>query len=758
MEALVSHDRAARLQDHANLIWGAAEKLRGKITPADYGKIILPFTVLRRMDCLLEPHIQTIQALAAGLSSATDEARAQIISRKTGLAFYGLSDFTLSALLADPENVQDNLKAYINGLSRNMRDVFIEHFGFFNWIDRLERQNLLYALVKFFADKDLHPERVSTMEMGYLFENLIRRFNEASNATAGDHYTPREVIRLMTSLLFAKDGDKLAAEASAINILDPACGTGGMLATANDYLQERNANLRVNLFGQEVNPESFAICRSDMLLTGHSPDNIQIGNTLNDDQFPGQTYSYCLSNPPYGVDYGEEYDDVKAEHERGEAGRFEAGIPRKSDGQLLFLLHMISKLPKDRPGRIAVIMNGSPLFNGDAGGGESEIRRFLMEDDMVDAIIALPTDLFYNTGIATYVWIVTNRKPAEDRGKVRLIDASSRWSPMRKSLGSKRRELTDADIEQIANLYLGFDEDATVKVFAPEDFGYRKIFIDRPLRLDVDLGETEPGRFRNTSELDAYFLWMQQTFGEDCDQRLKAIKLDVTEHIEEEEGLALLRADENAAKAELAAASKRCKRLLKILLDPAEHAERRTLIDLIRGLRADPKHGGQTAWMDYNAFAKAMQKHAKTEGEKLTAARLKAIRAWVTATNPEAAPVIDKDVTGQQHADARFGFHPLGGKVITYERDSDLADTERVPLDQNITDYFEAEVLPHVADAWINPDKRDDRDGQIGLVGYEINFNRYFYEYVPPRPLAEIDAELKAVEKEIADLLAEVAE
>ncbi len=754
MEAIISQDQAARLQDHANLIWGAAERMRGKITPADYGKIILPFTVLRRMDCLLEPHIKTIQALAAGLEKATEEARAQIIRRKTRLAFYGLSNFTLSALMADPENVAANLKTYINGLSKNMRDVFIEHFGFFNWIDRLERQNLLYAMVKFFADKDLHPERVSNIEMGYIFQNLIRRFNETSNAKAGDHYTPREVIRLMTSLLFAKDGDQLASEASAINILDSACGTGGMLATANDYLLERNANLRVNLFGQEVNPESFAICRSDMLLTGHSPDNIQLGNTLNDDQFPGQTFTYCLSNPPYGVDYTEEYADVQAEHEAGDRGRFAPGIPRKGDGQLLFLLHMISKLPKDRPGRIAVIMNGSPLFNGDAGSGESEIRRFLMEGDMVDAIIALPTDLFYNTGIATYIWIVTNRKATEDRGKVRLIDATSRWAPMRKSLGSKRRELTDADIGHITNLYLGHEVDETVKVFAPRDFGYRKIFIERPLRLDVDLTESEPGRFRITSELDGYFLWMAKTFGEDCGQRLAAIRAEVTEHVEEEEGLALLRADEHAPKAEISAAEIRCQKLLRALLDPVEHAERRSLIRLIRGLRDQ----GQTTWMDYNAFVKALASHAKSQFEKITAARLKAIRAWVTATNPEAERVIDKDMTGKQVGNERFGFFPLGDKVVTFERDSDLSDTDHVPLAQGVVDYFEEEVLPHVEDAWINPDKRDAKDGQIGLVGYEINFNRYFYKYVPPRPLTEIDAELKAVEKAIAVLLAEVAE
>jgi type I restriction enzyme M protein len=307
----INRDNAARVQDNANLIWGAAEKMRGKITPADYGKVILPFTVLRRMDCLLEPHRDAIKSMAASLDSATEDARDQIISRKFKLNFYGTSGYSMSALLEDPENIADNLKSYINGLSKNMREVFIEHFGFFNWIDRLDRQNLLYAMVQFFATKDLSPDKVSTLEMGYLFENLIRRFNEASNATAGDHYTPREVIRLMTSLLFAKDGDVLAGGAQVINILDPACGTGGMLATAHDYVKELNANTKVNLYGQEVNPESFAICRSDMLISGNSPDNIRIGNTLIEDRFESETFTYCLSNPPYGVDYSEEYDAVK---------------------------------------------------------------------------------------------------------------------------------------------------------------------------------------------------------------------------------------------------------------------------------------------------------------------------------------------------------------------------------------------------------------------------------------------------------------
>jgi type I restriction enzyme M protein len=753
-QTFISQDKAARVQDNANLIWGAAERMRGKITPADYGKVILPFTVLRRMDCLLEPMIDTIQKELAKLGKATEEARDKILYRKTRIGFYGTSNFTMSALLADPENVADNLKAYINGLSKNMREVFIEHFGFFNWIDRLDRQNLLYTMVKFFADKDLSPKAVSSIEMGYLFENLIRRFNEASNASAGDHFTPREVIRLMTSLLFAKDGDKLSSEASVINILDPACGTGGMLSTANDYLVECNKNLRINLFGQEINPESFAICRSDMLITGHPPDNIRLGNTLTEDRFQDETFTYCLSNPPYGVDYSEEYDTVKAEHECGEEGRFAPGIPRKSDGQLLFLLHMIGKLPKDRPGRIAVIMNGSPLFNGDAGGGESEIRRYLMENDMVDAIIALPTDLFYNTGIATYVWIVTNRKAGEDQGKVRLINATECSVPMRKSLGSKRKEISDQQISDIVNLYLGNQRDETVKIFKPQAFGFRKIYVERPLRLDVDLAESEPGRFQNTSELDEYFLWMEATFGENAAGQLKEIKAEVTKHVEETEGLTLLQSTESASKAEITSAQKKCKRILKNLLDSGEWKHRQTLVALLRSFRDS---SGQTTWMNYNEFLDALKAHAKARKIRLIAKHIKAIRAWVTNTNPEAEKVIQKVLPAKSVPDEHFGAFPLNGKVVIFERDSDLADTERVSLGQDIVDYFKEEVLPHVPDAWINPDKRDARDDQVGIVGYEINFNRYFYKYTPPRPLEVIDAELKAVEAEIAALLADVA-
>jgi type I restriction enzyme M protein len=750
----INRDNASRVQDSATMIWAAADKLRGKVTPADYGKVVLPFTVLRRMDCLIEPHLAEVKALAATLTNATESARDKIISRKLKLDFYATSGYSMNTLLQDPENIAENLKSYINSMSSNMRDVFIEHFGFFNWIDRLDRQNLLYAMVQFFAEKDLSPNKVTTLEMGYLFENLIRRFNEASNATAGDHYTPREVIRLMTSLLFAKDGDVLAGGAQVINILDPAAGTGGMLATAHDYVKELNANTKVNLYGQEINPESYAICRSDMLLTGNSPDNIRLGNTLVKDRFEDESFSYCLSNPPYGVDYSEEYNAVLKEHQMGDAGRFEPGIPRKSDGQLLFLLHMISKLPKDRAGRIAVIMNGSPLFNGDAGGGESEIRRYLMEYDMVESIIALPTDLFYNTGISTYVWIVTNRKRPEDQKRVKLINATDRGSPMRKSLGSKRKEISDTDIATIVNLYIGNETDDTVKVFHPDQFGYRKITVERPLRLDIDLNEAEHGRFRNSSDLDEYFQWFDTTYGAEGIGRLKALKSEIEEYVSENEGLTVLEADENTPAADLKSATKQVNRVLKELLSTDAHLERQALIKLIRGLRDK----GQSTWMDYNAFVEAITTHAKAQNEKLSAARLKAIRAWVTEVNPDAERVIDKDVTAKQKADERFGFFPLNGRIVTFERDSDLSDSERVPLGTDIVDYFETEVLPHVSDAWINGDKQDARDGQVGIVGHEINFNRYFYKYVPPRPLAVIDAELKAVEAEIAALLAEVAE
>lgn len=752
-------DNAARsrIRDHANLIWGAAERMRGKVTPADYGKVILPFTVLRRMDCLLAPRLDEIKKLADSLKNATDEARDKIVFHALGMPFYGLSPYTLDKLLADPENIAANLKAYINGLSRNMREVFIEHFGFFNWIDRLDRQNLLYALVKFFADKDLSPQTVSTLEMGYLFENLIRRFNEASNATAGDHYTPREVIRLMTSLLFAKDGEVLASQASAINILDPAAGTGGMLATAADYLQELNPDLRIHLFGQEINPESFAVCRSDMLITGHSPDNIRIGNTLTDDLFPDQRFSYCLSNPPYGVDYNVEYDAVKAEHERGSAGRFAPGIPRKSDGQLLFLLHMLSKLPQNQAGRIAIIMNGSPLFNGDAGSGESEIRRHLLENDLVNALIALPTDLFYNTGIATYIWILTNRKLPEDRDRVMLIDATERWESMRKSLGSKRRELSDEDIEAIVQRFLGYESDDTVKVFEPQDFGFRRIHIDRPLRLNIDLTELEPSRFRNASELDEYFLWLMATHGEDAHQRLDELKGAITAHVEEAEGLSLLEDNPNSSKAELNSARRRSNRILKDLLNPAVHQERQANIALLRALRNQTSEDQQNHWDDYNAFESALDAIAKKRSERLTAKRRKQIRDWVAQTDPEAAPVIAKTHKNTK-ADPRIGLFAANGKVVSYERDSSLADTERVPLKQDIFDYFEQKVRPYVADAWIDASKVDARDGKVGLVGYEINFNRYFYQYQPPRPLEVIDAELAQIEREIAELLAEVTE
>ena len=749
-----------KITDNATLIWAVANTLRNKFKAADYGKVILPMTVLRRLDCIVDPIADKLKEQNDAMpENFTPEMRVKMLNKAANARFHSVSGLTLNRMLADPDNAVDNLKAYINGLSENIRDVFIEHFDFFSIIDRMERAGVLYSVVGHFAGQDLSPQAVSTIEMGYIFENLLRRFNEASNAESGEHFTPREVISLMTSLLFAKDGEVLASEPRVISIHDPACGTGGMLSTAENYLKELNSDLDVQLFGQEVNPESYATCRSDMLITGHDPNNIRFGNTLNDDQFKGEVFSYQISNPPYGVSYDDEYKAVEAEHKRGTSGRFVPGIPRKTDGQLLFLLHMISKMPIQRSGRIAIIMNGSPLFNGDAGSGESEIRRYLMENDMVDAIIALPTSLFYNTGISTYIWIVTNQKSPEDAGKVRLIDATEKWTQMSKSLGDKRREISASDISKIVALYSGIESDETVKVLAPQDFGYRKINVERPLRLDVDLGESEPGRFRNASDIDEYFLWFEKTFGEGGISQLADIQDEIKEYVSEAEGLALLEADEVATDAEKKSARKNVNRILKSLLDGSVHEERKELITLVRSVREKT----QNSWMDYNRFVvELVAEHTKIFGRSMKASRIKAIRAWVAQVNPDAERVIDREVCPPDWVEdeqlERYGYFNIDGRTVQFERDGGLSDTERVPLGTDIVEYLEAEVLSHVGDAWINGDKRDPNDGRVGIIGYEINFNRYFYKYITPRPLDVIDQELKSVESEIAILLEEVAQ
>jgi type I restriction enzyme M protein len=662
-------------------VWSIAETLRGDFKQSEYGKVILPFVVLRRLDCILEATKPAVLDLAATLpDDMDDEARDTLLSGVVGqnIKLYNLSRFTFATLKGqDPKDIHKNLVDYITKFSPNVRDVFLDKFLFTDQLKRLNDAGLLFRVFDQFTQIDLHPEAISNLEMGYLFEELIRRFSEISNETAGEHYTPREVIRLIVSLLLVNDTDALTGSGVIRQIYDPAAGTGGMLSIAEMQMKELNPRIRIELFGQELNPESFAICKSDMLVTGHNPENIAYGNTLTQDAHHGKRFHYMLSNPPYGVDWKKYADDIKAEAENlGMSGRFGAGLPRISDGQLLFLQHMIAKMRNDEQGsRIGIVMNGSPLFTGGAGSGESEIRRWMLENDWVEAIIALPTDLFYNTGIQTYVWLLTNRKQPERRGKVQLIDASGEqfWKSMRKSLGSKRREITDEAVDQIARIYSemlnGDGEWGDVsKIFATTDFGYREIRVERPLKLAF------------------------------------AVSKDAIDALAEAKPFQRLDEDDRL-------------RVMTALLKYLPEGER---------------------WIDRDDFETALNAALKRAGVKVGAPVKKAIVSALSERDEDAFVCTDKD------------GNP--------EPDSDLRDHELVPLDEDWRDYVKREVIPFVPDAWVDESYRDDRDGGVGRVGYEINFNRYFYKYVPPRPLAEIDAELKALEAEIAGLLKEVVE
>ena len=434
----------------SSFIWAVADLLRGDYKQSDYGKVILPFTVLRRLDCVLDSTKPAVLAeLAAKEKLGVNPA--PFLSRITGRQFFNASPLDLKKLLGDPTHVATNLFAYIQGFSPEVRDIF-EHFEFQTQIERLSKAGLLYQVTEKFCQIDLHPDKVSNADMGTVFEELIRKFAELSNETAGEHFTPREVIRLMVNLLFVEDDEVLAKPGVVRTLYDPTAGTGGMLSVAGEYLHEHNPKASLAVYGQELNPESYAICKADMLIKGQDVANIVFGNTLSDDGHPTKTFDYMLSNPPFGVEWKKVEKEVRKEHEtKGFSGRFGPGLPRISDGSMLFLLHLLSKMrPANQGGsRFGIVLNGSPLFTGGAGSGESEIRRYVLENDLLEAIVGLPTDMFYNTGIATYVWIISNRKPVERKGKVQLIDASGMWQKMRKSLGSKRKELSDAHIEHI---------------------------------------------------------------------------------------------------------------------------------------------------------------------------------------------------------------------------------------------------------------------------------------------------------------------
>jgi type I restriction enzyme M protein len=559
-----------QVRELANFIWSVADLLRGDYKQADYGKVILPLTVLRRMDCVLAP------TKAKVLEVAKTSKFEEVLNRAAKQKFHNKSKFDFAKIAADPNSVAANLSVYIKGFSTSAREI-IEKFEFENQIRKLEESELLFEVVKRFASIDLHPNEVSNIEMGYIFEELIRKFAEISNETAGEHFTPREVIRLMVNILFLNDREILAKEGIIKTLYDPACGTGGMLSVAEEHVLTLNKDAQLKVFGQELNAESYAICKADMLIKGEDPANVKFGNSFSQDGLPAMKFDYLLSNPPFGVDWKKVQTVIDEEHdELGFGGRFGAGLPRINDGSFLFLQHMISKMnPSNGGSRLAIVFNGSPLFTGSAGSGESNIRQWIIENDMLEAIIALPDQLFYNTGISTYIWVVTNRKDKKRKGKVQLVNAVSFFHKMSRSLGNKRNEISPSQIEEITKIYGAFKESEFCKIFDNSDFGYSRVTVERAL-LD------EKGK-----------------------------------------------------------------------------------------------------------------------------------------------PVLDKKGNPKPNAELR--------------------DSENIPLKDNIQEYFEREVLPHVPDAWIDETKTK--------IGYEINFTKYFYKYHPLRSLEEIRSDILALEEETEGML-----
>ncbi|MFL7014451.1 N-6 DNA methylase [Vibrio cyclitrophicus] len=678
----------------AAFLWSVADLLRGDFRQSQYGRIILPFTLLRRLECVLEATKPDVLAKYDAVKAMPFEAQDKLLTHTAQLSFYNTSKMDLNRL--GETGVASNLENYIQSFSPNAREIF-EHFDFFNTIDKLEEADLLYKVAKRFATTDLHPNTISNHGMGLIFEELIRRFAESSNDTAGEHFTPRDIVDLTTSLLFTNE-EELTSSGLVRSIYDPTAGTGGFLSSGMEYVHKLNDKASLSAFGQELNPESYAICKADMLIKGQKVDNIKLGNTLSNDQLRTDKFDYMLSNPPFGVDWKKIQKFINDEHnDKGFEGRFGAGLPRVSDGSLLFLMHLVSKMrPRsvDNKGneggsRIGIILNGSPLFTGGAGSGESEIRRYILENDLLEAIVALPTDMFYNTGIATYVWVLSSQKPANRKGKVQLINASKEraktggrgrsgggevegndehvfYTAMRKSLGSKRKELTPAAIDTIVKTYGQFAENEFSKIFDYQEFGYRRITVERPLKLAI--------------------------------------------YPKDELRLQALQADKAWSK--------------------LGESVQETVLEALGSFTEEKL-------LSRDVFLKTFiaKTNAISSNSKLTAAQQKLIVKHLGEHDDEAEVCMVK------------------GKV---ESNPDLRDNENVPLTETVADYFAREVLPHVPDAWIDTKKTDELDGEVGVVGYEIPFNRHFYVYEPPRTLEVIDTDLDAVSAEIMQLLNEV--
>lgn len=653
--------------EHTNFIWQIADLLRGPYRPPQYERVMLPMTVLRRFDTVLEgTKKEVLTAYEKRKDSLDGEALDTVLNKVSGQQFHNHSPLTFEKLKGAPDTIAKDLVSYINGFSSNVRRIF-EYFEFEKEIEKMNDANILYLVVSEFSNIKLHPNLVSNFQMGLIFENLIRRFNELANETAGDYFTPREIISLMVHLLFINDDELLAVPGTVRTMLDPCCGTGGMLAEAQRYLNEHNSAAKLYTYGQDYNKRAFATAASDMLIkeVAHngSGENIKYGDSLINDRFEGKNYDYLIANPPFGVDWKKQRSEILSEHERGEAGRFAAGLPRVNDGALLFLQHMIDKFePVDAAAqkvgsRLAVVFSGSPLFAGGAGSGESDVRRWVIENDWLEAVVALPEQMFYNTGIGTYVWLLTNRKEKARRGKIQLTDARDFYVPLRKSLGDKRRKIGEGEnnepdqISQIVKLYGEFKDSEKSKIFDNIDFGYTRVTIERPLRLT----------YRMTLKRKSDFL--------------------------------------------------------------------NTFPHLLPDIKAIDKALGGEPLRDWNKTDKDIKKVLRKQESKWTAKERKAFISVFTEKDPAAEKV-------KKGKDA-------------FEPDSDLRDFENIPLKIDVDTYFKEEVLPHLPDAWT--DRKKDK------VGYEINFNRYFYKFEKQRSLEEIDEELLEIEKVILNLLSDVA-
>ncbi len=671
----------------SNTIWNIAGHLHGTFKAHEYQDVILPLTVLKRLDDALEPTKQKTLERFNELDGKVTNLN--ILYRTTGFNFYNTSPYTFRKLLEAPTQAAPNLRKYIDGFSPNVKEIFAK-FEFDRVLDKLHESELLYLALKEFNKIDLHPDRVENHVIGLAFEDLIRRFAEQSNETAGEHYTPRDVVRLMTSLLFTGEEKELAKPGVIKEIYDPACGTGGMLTVSKDYIQTHfNKDAKIFLYGQELNATTYAVCKADMLLKGEDIDYIKGGDkehskasTLSNDQHHGQRFDYAISNPPFGVSWEKDKTAVENEAERGATGRFAAGIPKISDAQFLFMQHVISKLKtkEEGGGEAAVVFNGSPLYSGDAGSSESEIRRWLFEKDFLDTIVALPEKLFFNTGISTYIWIFSTKKSPERKGKVSLIDARTIRTQLRKNLGEKRYEISDDNSREVLAHYSNNKDSENVKIFNTTDFAYRQITIQRPLRLKFDVTDEAIARLKDHKD-----------FLNDVPSKKSGAKGEA----------------ENKAWQELRAA----------------------IYEILESMRGK-------VLTSRAKFIEKLENDLKKRDLKIAKKTLKTVWQQIGVRDEEAEICLDEE----------------GNK----EASNDLKDFERVPWGTDVNEYFKKEVLPYASDAWVDESVCDEKDGKVGIVGYEIPFTRFFYKYEEPRKVEEIEKEVKETEAKISELFSKI--